>query len=313
MDHAARHRIRAVSELTGVPAATLRAWERRYGLPLPNRTPSAYRLYTDRDVDLVRSMNAQVARGVPPSEAARRLLGAASAPVTDAVDEPYEAAASRIVEAAKQLDGAALQAELRRVVLLGDGRAAFQQILAPALVEIGRLWETGAISIANEHFASHLIAMTAQDLLRAASVPSDAPTALLACFAEEQHLLPLLGAALALASWGIRPVLLGARTPPGALARAVEGLQPAFVGLSVTVSPEPAAARELVDGYADACGKTPWFVGGSAAPGLAAFVTARGGRVLPSDEQEARVAIARALSPAKRKIAKRAAAPRKPG
>ena len=50
-----RYRIRAVAELTGVSTATLRAWERRYGVPTPSRTASAYRLYGDEDVALVAS------------------------------------------------------------------------------------------------------------------------------------------------------------------------------------------------------------------------------------------------------------------
>ncbi|WP_434422398.1 MerR family transcriptional regulator [Nannocystis pusilla] len=45
-----RYRIQSVAEMTGVSAATLRAWERRYGLPAPRRSSSAYRLYSDRDV-----------------------------------------------------------------------------------------------------------------------------------------------------------------------------------------------------------------------------------------------------------------------
>lgn len=300
MEAEARYRIRAVSQMTGVPAATLRAWERRYGLPIPHRSASAYRLYTERDVEQVRNMSAQVARGVPPSEAARRLLDTPR-PAVDPREEPHQAVANRIVLAARQLDGAALQTELQRVMLLGDAKGAFERILTPALVEIGRLWEVGEISIANEHFATHLIAAAAQDLLRTVVLPAEAPVALLACFAEEQHLLPLLGAALTIASWGFRPVLLGTRTPPGALARAVERLAPAFVGLSATLVPEPAVARELVDGYADACGQTPWFVGGSAAAALTTFISARGGYVLSKDELEARLQIARAVAPRKRR------------
>ena len=46
-------RINVAAELCGVPAATLRAWERRYGIPVPRRTPSAYRLYTAEDVEQI--------------------------------------------------------------------------------------------------------------------------------------------------------------------------------------------------------------------------------------------------------------------
>ena len=49
-----RYRINAVAEMTGVPAPTLRAWERRYGIPRPGRSESSYRLYSDADVAEVR-------------------------------------------------------------------------------------------------------------------------------------------------------------------------------------------------------------------------------------------------------------------
>ena len=52
-DNKAKYRINAVSEMTGIPAATLRAWERRYGVPEPRRTESSYRVYSDADIELL--------------------------------------------------------------------------------------------------------------------------------------------------------------------------------------------------------------------------------------------------------------------
>ena len=48
--------IRTISNLTGVNAVTLRAWERRYNLIRPQRTPKGHRLYTQADVDRARSI-----------------------------------------------------------------------------------------------------------------------------------------------------------------------------------------------------------------------------------------------------------------
>src|SRR3954452_18350215 len=68
------YRINVAAELCGIPAATLRAWERRYGVPVPRRTASAYRLYTREDVELLRRMRDLVEEGVSPAEAARVVL-----------------------------------------------------------------------------------------------------------------------------------------------------------------------------------------------------------------------------------------------
>lgn len=75
------YRIHAAAELSGVAGATLRAWERRYRVPIPRRTASAYRLYTAEDVELVRRMRDLVTEGVSPAEAARVVVGSA-APVS---------------------------------------------------------------------------------------------------------------------------------------------------------------------------------------------------------------------------------------
>jgi len=56
MGKVGRYRIQAVADMTGIPAATLRAWERRYGVPAPARTDASYRLYSEGDVELVRKL-----------------------------------------------------------------------------------------------------------------------------------------------------------------------------------------------------------------------------------------------------------------
>lgn len=61
--------IRTVVAETGVNAITLRAWERRYGLIRPIRTPSGHRLYTRDDIDLVRRVLVLQDQGVPVSRA----------------------------------------------------------------------------------------------------------------------------------------------------------------------------------------------------------------------------------------------------
>lgn len=62
--------IKRAAELTGIPAATLRAWERRYDLVDPQRTESGYRLYDEQTLDRIREMVALVADGWTASTAA---------------------------------------------------------------------------------------------------------------------------------------------------------------------------------------------------------------------------------------------------
>ncbi|OQX11222.1 MAG: hypothetical protein BWK73_18310 [Thiothrix lacustris] len=57
--------IGTVSEQTGVNTVTLRAWERRYGLLKPRRTPKGHRLYSRQDVDRVKQVLVLLEQGIP--------------------------------------------------------------------------------------------------------------------------------------------------------------------------------------------------------------------------------------------------------
>ena len=295
------YRIRAVSELAGVTTATLRAWERRYGVPSPARTASAYRLYGDADVKLVRKMRELVDGGVAPAEAARQVLAeSAPAPPPQEVIDPYEAAADRIVAATTSFDPDAVALEVSRALALGPAVTIFDRTLAPALHRIGDLWHRGTITVAQEHLAAHIVMSSLADMIRFAQPLGESRRVILACFADEDHQIPLHGAGLHLTSWGFRVVMIGARTPPAAIARAVATLAPDLVALSVTMAPPPARARELVDAYADACRGATWLVGGQASEGMRAWIEARGGIVAASLSPDLQRRIDRAIAAKKR-------------
>lgn len=65
--------IRVVARLTGINPVTIRAWERRYRLVLPERTPGGHRLYSRADVELLRAASRLVDQGVTISRATRLL------------------------------------------------------------------------------------------------------------------------------------------------------------------------------------------------------------------------------------------------
>lgn len=298
-----RYRIRAVSELVGLSTATLRAWERRYGVPVPARTASAYRLYSDEDLQLLRRMRDLVEGGMAPAEAARQALEESpAAPASGVVDDdPFAAARERIVEATVRFDPDALQLEVGRALALGSALPIFERTLGPALARIGDLWHEGAITIAQEHLASALVGNTVADLVRLSQPSEGGRRVVLACFADEDHVLALQGAALRFASWGFRTVMIGARTPPAAIARVVETLAPDVVALSATLAPAPPRARELVDAYADACRGAVWVVGGQAVESMRAWIDARGGMVADGAPADLRRQIDRALGERKKK------------
>lgn len=281
-DDKGKYRINAVAEMTGIPAATLRAWERRYGVPDPRRTESSYRVYSDADVELIRRVRELCEQGMAPSEAAKLVMAdfeQRKAPSANSAD-PFTHASEAIVQAVAEFDPHQVESAVRHAMALGPAAAVFDRVLRPAMIEIGQRWHDGTFSVGQEHMATSIIEAATSSMLRLVAREDAERTAVVACFADDTHALPILGFSLHMATWGFDVVRLGARTPPHAIRQAVEELDPAIVGLSVTMTPPAHRARELVEEYAAACGETPWVVGGSAAPDLSELIEQHGGAVV---------------------------------
>lgn len=295
-DDVGQYRIQRVAELTGVPAATLRAWERRYGIPRPARSESAYRLYSARDVEMVRTLRDLGASGVAISQAVERVR-AASPDVTAPIfpGDVFVGVVERLLAALRRYDLEGFQAEALRATRLGPAAVVYERVFQPLMREVGDLWAEGELSVAQEHLASLAVGSVTRDVARMVQPDGSLPLMLLACFEDEDHSLGMHGVAIRLASWGIRSVDLGARVPPTALGDAVRRLAPQGIALSITRAPDVQRARALTDAYADECAEIPWFVGGAAVAGVAPRVLMRGGVVIEGELSTARAVIERAL------------------
>lgn len=272
--------------MTGISTATLRSWERRYGVPNPARTLSSYRLYSDSDIALLERMRDLCREGMSPAEASRVVKAVVTDPVLPGGQgDPQEALRSRIVDAVRRFDPEGVEAAIQQALLLAPAAVALEDVLVPALRQVGELWQSGGLNVGHEHMLSEIVTRFAREALHLAQPGAGAPRVLLACFADEEHTFPLYVVAFRFAQWGYRTVVLGARTPPDALAEAVKALSPELVALSVSVAPEPRSARELVRAYAAAVGDTPWLVGGAGVDSLRATL-AESGAVVASDDPE---------------------------
>jgi MerR family transcriptional regulator, light-induced transcriptional regulator len=293
-----RYRIQSVAEMTGVSAATLRAWERRYGIPSPRRTAAAYRLYTDQDVALIKRVRELCDGGIAPSQAAQMVLASQSASeeFTSLEVDTDELAVQKILQAVDRFDADMLEAAVKHATYLGPATSLFDRVFGPALTQIGQRWHEGSISVGQEHLAAEVIGDALRYVLRLSQPGTAGKTAVLACFADEEHVVPLYGVALRFTEWGFRTVMLGARTPPLAIRHAVAELHPDLVGLSLTIVPPAYRARELIDGYAEACGATPWLVGGSGTEKVRELVEARGGHLVAHDRGKLKALLGRLTS-----------------
>jgi DNA-binding transcriptional MerR regulator len=219
-------RIGEFARRNGVSAAVLRAWERRYGLLEPVRSPGGFRLYTREDAERVGRMQQGLDQGLSAAQAAR----AARASVR-ASEGLLEDAAERLLAAIRGYDEAAVHEVLDESFAAFGLEAVLRDLILPALMQVGREWEQGTLAVSQEHFASNVIRARLLSLARLWG-RGGGPVALLACAPGEQHDISLLAFGLVMRSHGWRIVFLGADTPIATLAQAAESTRPALTVLA---------------------------------------------------------------------------------
>jgi MerR family transcriptional regulator, light-induced transcriptional regulator len=226
----------AVAQLTGVPAPTFRAWERRYGVPRPARLPGGQRLYSEADVALIRWMRDRTAEGMTVSRAVRLLETRRAEPASPPAPAPRSFAhlQAELLERLLAFDATGAERVIGEALALYPLEDVCLELFQPVLVEIGEHWHQGTLSMAVEHFATHLIRSKLVSLLQVYDGNERGQPMLLACVAEELHEIGLLLVGLFLARRGWPIVYLGASVPPEDLQAAAQRLRPPLVILSAT-------------------------------------------------------------------------------
>jgi len=300
---------KAVVHQTGVPAPTLRAWERRYGILTPRRGDNDYRLYSERDMMLVAWLRERVESGMTISQAIallhtldspRRRGSRRTRPVPaiaeQAVSQPSLFAPQRIalgelgaslLSHCVRFDEPAAHRAIGHAFAVYPVEEVCLGLFAPVLTEIGRLWSRGELSVTVEHFASALIRAQLESLLRSTGGAESGPLVLIGCAPGELHELGPMMLALFLRRAAVRVAFLGQNVETESLLAAVSALRPACVILS-------AATRAPAEELARVAGQiSPLLaVGARLCCGGQAFINepelaARLGDVVQTDAREA--------------------------
>lgn len=232
--------IQAVARRTGVPAATLRKWEERYGIPAPSRTNGAQRIYADRDLRQIEWLRDRLAEGLRIGQAVE-LLRRIEEPVESTGD--LRAALNAAVEARLP---SRVEALVNQAFAVCEPRTAILEVTAPVLEQTGELWQQDKISVADEHFVAQLLATKLRALVDS-TASGAAGVAVLACVPGERHEIGLLSLAALLQADGWRVIYLGQDTPlADAYALAAEA-GARVVGFSATMAGPADEAREQLE------------------------------------------------------------------
>lgn len=286
------YRIHIASELSGVRVELIRAWERRYGFPRPQRTSSGYRVYTQRDVELLKRLKQLTEEGVAIREAVKmlpqlqlKMAETGEGLVGEVSTSSLQAWFNSVLAAAEEHDQARVSAIIDEVLCALPPLKAFDEVLAPVQREVGERWHAGRLTVAQEHLVSQVVRARVVSLLHTAPANERARHAVLACLPDEQHEIGLLGVALRLRYAGVQVTLLGQCVPAADLRRVVEALQPDLVGLSAVVDPGEPTFEVTLETVFEALpqGTTLWM-GGPAAQAHSKVCERLGARVFRSAE-----------------------------
>ena len=209
--------IRTVSSLTGVNSVTLRAWERRYELIKPVRTPKGHRLYTMADVDLIHQVMTLLDNGMSIGQVRRVLEAKQAQPEPEGESQPavspWLTYQDRLLQAITAFNEQELYVIYNEVLSLYPVDIVTSRLIVPLLRELGERWVQGQGSIAEEHFFSVFLRNELGARFHHLNRDRRGPRLLAACLPGEQHEVGLLLFTLAALDRDYQVLLLGPNTP----------------------------------------------------------------------------------------------------
>jgi DNA-binding transcriptional MerR regulator len=212
--------VAAVARRIGVAPATLRTWDRRYGLGPSAHEAGEHRRYCPKDLAILTAMRKLITAGVAPADAAQQakdFKGKIS--VEEIVDnfEVREDLVEALHAASKLLDKKFIEDAVRNDIEKRGVIASWSEVIVPLLFLIGDEWEKTQTGIEVEHLLTEILKSVLREKSTMVSEPCNPRPVLLASVGEEMHSLALHALASALAEKNISTYFLGARTPLEAL------------------------------------------------------------------------------------------------
>jgi DNA-binding transcriptional MerR regulator/methylmalonyl-CoA mutase cobalamin-binding subunit len=242
--------LKAVVQQTGLKPDTLRAWERRYGLPQPKRSSGRHRLYSRRDIETVKWLVARQQEGLSIKRAVQlwRQIEAegrdplvavttitpltAPAPEARPVGETLVQLREDWIAACLDYDEQRAEQAVAEAFALYSPETVCLKLLQRAMAQIGEGWYQGVVTVQQEHFCSALAIRRLEALVMAAPPPTRPGRILAACPPREEHVFGLLLVTFLLRRRGWDVVYLGANVPAERLETTIAATRPHLVLLA---------------------------------------------------------------------------------
>lgn len=236
----AKYSIKELEVLTGIRAATLRMWEKRYHIITPLRTQTNIRYYGNEHLKLLLNVNVLNRSGIKISHIAKLSLAEITEKVKDLSfvktgdDDLFDGLMLSMIDLDETLFH---QAFYKAVARLGF-EDTINRIIFPFFSRIGIMWQIDSINPAQEHFISNMVR---QKLIAAidnatTKTPTKAKKVLMFLPESELHELGMLFLNYILKNKGYRTIYLGQAVPLADLPRILEISDPDILVINVSNS-----------------------------------------------------------------------------
>lgn len=209
--------IRVLSERTGVGASTLRAWERRYGLLVPARTPKGHRLYDENDVQLIERILTLLDEGHSLPAIAKQVKQGTEAAVgdTDIQEQSglWSDYLSSNLEAVHDFSSERIEAIFNEASSLYPVDMVTEKLIEPTLIDLGKAWKTQGAGIAEEHFYANWVRNRLGARFHHASGQANGVRIVCACAPGVYHEIGLMLFSISALTRGYRVLYFGADLP----------------------------------------------------------------------------------------------------
>ena len=242
--------IKKAVELTGIPAATLRAWEQRYGVGTPRRTEGGYRIYDQVSLDEILNMQKLLDKGWRHQAAAAEILlqrTTGQLPGRPIAADSYSELSTAFLTAARTLDDEMLGAVLDIAFSRGSFESVVDTWLFPTLRLLGQEWIDGNLDIASEHFASNAIMRRLGSAFEGTAAGSVHEKVVVGTPTGSFHEIGTLALAAAIRRQGIGVVYLGVNVPAQVWVDAVNRNRAIGAAISVVMEHDVITAQGIVD------------------------------------------------------------------
>lgn len=260
------YNLKAVVRETGLKPDTLRAWERRYGIPEPDRTAGGHRLYSQQDINTLKWLLERQEEGLSISRAVRlwhRLISDGkdplqAIPLTRASEQTVTYNAVEVgntaIELRKSWIDACLAFDERRAEMIMSQAFSYyppelvcMEVLRKALVEIGDRWYSGEVTTQQEHFASALALRRIDTLITAAPTPNRPGRIVVGCPPGENHTFGALFLTYLLRRRGWDVIYLGANVSLNRLQEMITSTKPDLVIYSSQILESAASLLDVAE------------------------------------------------------------------